>query len=76
MVPQGGPTRETVAKLADLLDTGDLVIDGGNSSKFTDDFENAKLLGAKGIGYLDCGVTGGIWGLDNGYGLMVGGDEQ
>ena len=72
MVPSGAPTRETVAKLGDLLDKGDLVIDGGNS-KFTDDLENEKMLKAKGIGYLDCGVSGGIWGLDNGYGLMVGG---
>jgi 6-phosphogluconate dehydrogenase len=74
MVPHGDPTRETVAKLADLLDKGDLVIDGGNS-RFTDDIENEKLLKAKGIGYLDCGVSGGIWGLDNGYGLMVGGTK-
>ena len=72
MVPHGAPTRDTVAKLADLLDKGDLVIDGGNS-KYTEDFENEKLLRANGIGYLDCGVSGGIWGLDNGYGLMVGG---
>lgn len=72
MVPSGAPTKDTVAKLAGLLDRGDLVIDGGNS-RFTDDFENEKLLKAKGIGYLDCGVSGGIWGLDNGYGLMVGG---
>ena len=57
---------------AKQLDKGDLVIDGGNS-RFTDDFENEKLLRAKGIGYLDCGVSGGIWGLKNGYGLMVGG---
>ncbi|KGN40753.1 phosphogluconate dehydrogenase (NAD(+)-dependent, decarboxylating) [Knoellia aerolata] len=74
MVPHGDPTRETVAKLADLLDKGDLVIDGGNS-RFTDDIENEKLLRTKGIGYLDCGVSGGIWGLDNGYGLMVGGTK-
>ena len=72
MVPHGAPTRDTVAELAELLDKGDFVIDGGNS-KFTEDFENEKLLKAKGIGYLDCGVSGGIWGLDNGYGLMVGG---
>ncbi|TQJ48875.1 phosphogluconate dehydrogenase (NAD(+)-dependent, decarboxylating) [Phycicoccus sp. SLBN-51] len=72
MVPSGDPTRQTVAKLADMLDEGDLVIDGGNS-RFTDDFENEKLLKTKGIGYLDCGVSGGIWGLENGYGLMVGG---
>jgi 6-phosphogluconate dehydrogenase len=72
MVPHGAPTRDTVSKLAELLDKGDLVIDGGNS-RFTDDFEHEQLLKAKGIGYLDCGVSGGIWGLDNGYGLMVGG---
>jgi 6-phosphogluconate dehydrogenase len=72
MVPHGAPTRETVVRLADLLDKGDLVIDGGNS-RFTDDAEHERLLKDKGIGYLDCGVSGGIWGLDNGYGLMVGG---
>ncbi len=72
MVPHGAPTRDTVRRLAALLDKGDLVIDGGNS-KFTEDLENEKLLKADGIGYLDCGVSGGIWGLDNGYGLMVGG---
>ncbi len=72
MVPHGAPTRDTVRKLAGLLDKGDLVIDGGNS-KFTEDLENEKLLKADGVGYLDCGVSGGIWGLDNGYGLMVGG---
>ena len=68
------PTRATVAALGDLLRAGDLVIDGGNS-RFTDDVVNAALLAAKGIGYLDCGVSGGVWGLENGYGLMVGGDE-
>ena len=60
------------AKLGDVLAKGDLVIEGGNS-KFTDDIVHEQLLKAKGIGYLDCGVSGGIWGLDNGYGLMVGG---
>ncbi len=75
MVPSGAPTRETVATLGDRLEKGDLVIDGGNS-RFTDDIENAKTLKAKGIGYLDCGVSGGIWGLENGYGLMVGGDAR
>ena len=72
MVPHGAPTRETVTKLATVLDKGDLVIEGGNS-RFSDDAEHERLLKAKGIGYLDCGVSGGIWGLDNGYGLMVGG---
>jgi 6-phosphogluconate dehydrogenase len=75
MVPAGAPTRSTVEKLSGLLDKGDLVIDGGNS-RFTDDFENAKLLKTKGIGYVDCGVSGGIWGLENGYGLMCGGDKK
>ncbi|MBK9476424.1 MAG: decarboxylating 6-phosphogluconate dehydrogenase [Tetrasphaera sp.] len=74
MVAAGEITRQTVAKLADLLQPGDLVIDGGNS-RFTDDVANEKLLKAKGIGYLDCGVSGGIWGLENGYGLMVGGTK-
>ena len=75
MVPSGAPTRETIAKLGDLMDKGDLIIDGGNS-RFTDDIENAKMLKTKGINYLDCGVSGGIWGLQNGYGLMVGGDKR
>jgi 6-phosphogluconate dehydrogenase len=73
MVPAGAPTDSTITALADLLEPGDLVIDGGNS-RFTDDTRHAEELAAKGIGYLDCGVSGGIWGLENGYGLMVGGD--
>jgi 6-phosphogluconate dehydrogenase len=75
MVPAGDPTRQTVAELAELLDSGDLVIDGGNS-RFTDDTNNAELLAGKGIGYLDCGVSGGVWGKDNGYALMVGGSTE
>ena len=75
MIPAGAPTRSTVEKLGGLLEKGDLVIDGGNS-RFTDDYENAKFLKAKGIGYVDCGVSGGIWGLENGYGLMCGGDKK
>jgi len=75
MVPAGEPTRATVAELGEVLDEGDLVIDGGNS-RFTDDAVNAETLAAKGIGYLDCGVSGGVWGLENGYGLMVGGDAE
>jgi 6-phosphogluconate dehydrogenase len=75
MVPAGDATRQTVEQLGDLLDEGDQVIDGGNS-KFTDDFEHARILGEKGIGYVDCGVSGGVWGLENGYGLMCGGDEE
>ena len=73
MVPAGGPTDATVTQLGDLLAADDLIIDGGNS-RFTEDFKHAEQLRAKGIDYLDCGVSGGVWGLENGYGLMVGGD--
>ncbi|WP_045824941.1 phosphogluconate dehydrogenase (NAD(+)-dependent, decarboxylating) [Williamsia herbipolensis] len=75
MVPSGAPTRETVEKLAEALSPGDLVIDGGNS-RYTDDAPHAELLDAKGIGYIDCGVSGGVWGLANGYGLMAGGAAE
>jgi 6-phosphogluconate dehydrogenase len=75
MVPSGEPTRSTVRTLADILSPGDLVIDGGNS-KYTDDAINAEMLSAKGISYIDCGVSGGIWGLENGYGLMCGGNKD
>lgn len=75
MVPSGDITRDTIASLSEVLDTGDLVIDGGNS-RFTDDAANAERLAAKGIGYIDAGVSGGIWGLENGYGLMVGGSDE
>jgi 6-phosphogluconate dehydrogenase len=75
MVPAGDPTRQTVAELADLLSEGDLVVDGGNS-RFSDDQLNAELLADKGIGYVDCGVSGGVWGKDNGYALMVGGSDE
>ena len=72
MVPAGDITRGVVTELSELLEPGDMVIDGGNS-RFTDDIENDKLLGAKKIAYLDCGASRGIWGLKNGYGLVVGG---
>jgi 6-phosphogluconate dehydrogenase len=75
MVPAGEPTRETVARLADLLDGGDVVVDGGNS-KWTDDQVHADLLAEKGIGFVDCGVSGGVWGLENGYALMCGGSDE
>jgi 6-phosphogluconate dehydrogenase len=75
MVPAGEPTRSTVAELKDLLGEGDLVVDGGNS-RWTDDQENAKSLAEKGIGFVDCGVSGGVWGLENGYALMCGGEAS
>ena len=75
MVPAGDPTRETVEELGRLLDEGDLVIDGGNS-KWLDDEKNAAHLAERGIGFVDCGVSGGVWGKDNGYGLMCGGSAE
>jgi 6-phosphogluconate dehydrogenase len=75
MVPSGDPTRETVKTLGGLLGNGDVVVDGGNS-RWTDDIEHAKILAEQGVGYVDCGVSGGVWGLDNGYALMVGGDAE
>jgi 6-phosphogluconate dehydrogenase len=75
MVPSGEPTRATVRELGELLSPGDVVVDGGNS-KFTDDKVHAEELGAKGIGYVDAGVSGGVWGLENGYALMVGGSPE
>lgn len=74
MVPSGDPTRHTIAELADLLTEGDLVIEGGNSH-YTDDKVHADLLSANGIGYIDAGVSGGVWGQENGFGLMVGGSD-
>jgi 6-phosphogluconate dehydrogenase len=74
MVPQQ-VTEESVDKLRDLLSAGDMVIDGGNS-KFTDDKPRAERLAERGIGYMDAGVSGGIWGLTNGYALMVGGSKE
>jgi 6-phosphogluconate dehydrogenase len=73
MVPAGDITRQTIEALGDLLDEGDVVVDGGNS-RWTDDKDHAAMLGELGIGFVDAGVSGGIWGLDNGYALMVGGD--
>jgi 6-phosphogluconate dehydrogenase len=72
MVPAGAPTHSTIAELKELLSEGDLVVDGGNS-KYTDDAANAASLAEKGIGFVDCGVSGGVWGLTNGYALMYGG---
>ncbi|MGH3938919.1 MAG: phosphogluconate dehydrogenase (NAD(+)-dependent, decarboxylating), partial [Pseudonocardiaceae bacterium] len=75
MVPAGDATRETVTRLSELLTGGDVVVEGGNS-RYTEDRVHAELLAERGIGYLDCGVSGGVWGRDNGYGLMVGGATE
>ncbi|WP_037574316.1 phosphogluconate dehydrogenase (NAD(+)-dependent, decarboxylating) [Phaeacidiphilus oryzae] len=74
MVPAGAPTQQTVDELGELLSPGDTVVDGGNS-RWTDDEKHAEELGTKGIGFVDCGVSGGVWGLQNGYALMYGGDS-
>ena len=75
MVPSGEPTRATVTELTAVLEAGDLIIDGGNS-RYTDDQTHAAILAEKGIHYLDVGVSGGVWGITEGYALMVGGDAQ
>ena len=75
MVPHGQATDGVVNELQKYLTSGDLIIEGGNS-RFSDDIRHAEQLSADGIGYLDCGVSGGVWGLQNGYGLMVGGDSK
>jgi 6-phosphogluconate dehydrogenase len=75
MVPAGDPTRETVHALNALLGEGDIIIDGGNS-RWTDDQVNGTFLAEKGIGFVDCGVSGGVWGLENGYALMAGGEKK
>ena len=75
MVPAGKPTQDTVDKLAALLDKGDMIIDGGNS-KWTDDRDRAAALKTQGLHYVDVGTSGGVWGLEVGYCMMVGGPAQ
>ena len=75
MVPSGSVTDGTIIALANELSEGDLVVDGGNS-RYTEDGPHAKLLGEKGIAFVDAGVSGGVWGLKEGYGLMVGGSDK
>ncbi len=75
MVPAGAATQGTVDRLAELLESGDTIIDGGNS-KWTDDKERQEALRAHEIAYVDVGTSGGVWGLDVGYCMMVGGDDD
>jgi 6-phosphogluconate dehydrogenase len=74
MVPSGGPTQQTVEKLCELLDEGDMIIDGGNS-KWTDSKRNGELAASHGIEFVDVGTSGGVWGLEVGYCMMVGGSD-
>ncbi|MFF5516040.1 phosphogluconate dehydrogenase (NAD(+)-dependent, decarboxylating) [Streptomyces coeruleorubidus] len=75
MVPAGDPTQHVIDRLADLLKPYDTVVDGGNS-RWTDDEKHAEELSKRGIGFVDAGVSGGVWGLKNGYALMVGGEKE
>jgi 6-phosphogluconate dehydrogenase len=75
MVPAGDPTEQTVVALGERLQRGDLVIDGGNSY-YKDDVRRAKALAARGVDYMDAGTSGGVWGADRGYCLMVGGSRE
>ncbi|MEA2391177.1 MAG: 6-phosphogluconate dehydrogenase [Solirubrobacteraceae bacterium] len=75
MVPAGDPTQQTVDKLGDLLDSGDMIIDGGNS-KWSEDRARADALKSRGIDYVDVGTSGGVWGLEVGYCMMVGGPQE
>ncbi|HLT85631.1 MAG TPA: decarboxylating 6-phosphogluconate dehydrogenase [Phototrophicaceae bacterium] len=75
MVPAGAPTRAVIEELSGLLGEGDIVIEGGNSY-YRDDQDNAAMLAAHGIGYVDAGISGGVWGRELGYGTMVGGSRE
>ena len=75
MVPAGGPTEATVQQVAQHLQTGDAIIDGGNSY-FKDDVRRSKELQGKGIHYIDVGTSGGVWGLERGYCMMIGGPKE
>jgi 6-phosphogluconate dehydrogenase len=74
MIPSGVPTENTLAQLSELLSPGDIVIDGGNSN-YKDTVRRGALLAAKGISFVDCGTSGGVWGLENGYSMMIGGEK-
>jgi 6-phosphogluconate dehydrogenase len=75
MVPAGEITDQTISALAETLESGDVVIDGGNTH-YHDDLRHAAALGEKGIHHVDCGTSGGVWGLDRGYCLMIGGEDE
>ncbi len=75
MLPAGQTTDETVDQLGNLLEAGDIVVDGGNSF-YKDDIRHAKTLAEKGIRYVDCGTSGGVWGIERGYCMMIGGSKE
>ena len=75
MIPAGDPTEQTVSQLGELLSEGDAVVDGGNT-RWTDDKRRAAMLSEKGVHYVDVGTSGGVWGLEVGYCMMVGGADE
>ncbi|MBS0540948.1 MAG: decarboxylating 6-phosphogluconate dehydrogenase [Proteobacteria bacterium] len=75
MLPAGEITEKTVNELASLMEAGDTIIDGGNAF-FQDDVRRGQALKTKGIHYIDCGTSGGVWGLERGYCMMIGGDKE
>jgi 6-phosphogluconate dehydrogenase len=75
MIPAGEATEKAISELSELLAKGDLVVEGGNSN-YRDSVRRGELLASRGIGFVDAGVSGGVWGLENGYCLMVGGDAK
>jgi 6-phosphogluconate dehydrogenase len=75
MLPAGDITERTVTELGELMERGDIIIDGGNSF-YKDDIRRAQALRQKGIHYVDCGTSGGVWGLERGYCMMIGGDKD
>jgi len=75
MIPAGKPTTDTIDTLSNMLSRGDIVIDGGNSN-YKDTIRHAEMLEAKGIDFVDCGTSGGVWGLKEGYSLMIGGQAK
>ncbi len=74
MLPSGAPTEQAIEELSSMLEQGDVIVDGGNSN-YHDSQRRGALVAQRGIGYVDAGTSGGIWGLDNGYCLMVGGEK-
>ena len=75
MLPAGGPTESTIEEIAALARSGDIIIDGGNSF-YKDDIRRSKALAERGIRYVDVGTSGGVWGLERGYCMMIGGDVE
>ncbi|MBC3372569.1 decarboxylating 6-phosphogluconate dehydrogenase [Pseudomonas sp. SWRI92] len=75
MLPAGAPTEDTITALSELLEPGDVIIDGGNTY-YKDDIRRAQALSEQGLGYIDVGTSGGVWGLERGYCMMIGGDAE